>query len=85
LRGAVPVPGSQQTSFEKGALASNVTTRHELTWHQIVIIKMDPHLAKLFLVLLTLGFAIGFVSGYGIRAGISYYRHSIAKWSRLLH
>jgi|GEM_PF-1060660 hypothetical protein len=47
--------------------------------------RMDPHLAKIFLVLLTLGFAIGFVSGYGIRAGISYYRHSIAKWSRLLH
>jgi hypothetical protein len=46
---------------------------------------MDPHLAKLFLVLLTLGFAIGFVSGYGIRAGISYYLRTIAKRSRLLH
>ena len=35
---------------------------------------MDPHLAKLFLLLLTLGFAMGFASGYGVRAGISYYR-----------
>jgi len=42
-----------------------------------------PNLAKLFLVLLTLGFAMGFASGYGMRAGISHYRRAIAKRQRL--
>jgi hypothetical protein len=45
---------------------------------------MDPHLAKLFLILLTIRFAMGFVSGYGIRAGISYYRRAIARRNRML-
>jgi hypothetical protein len=44
-----------------------------------------PHLAKLSLILLTLGFAMGFASGYGVRAGISYYRRSLAKWGRVFH
>ena len=43
-----------------------------------------PHLAKLFLVLLTLGFAMGFASGYGVRAGIPYHRRAIAKRNRML-
>jgi hypothetical protein len=43
-----------------------------------------PNLAKLFLVLLTLAFAMGFASGYGIRAGISHYRRAIARRQRLL-
>jgi len=46
---------------------------------------MDPHVAKLFLLLLTLGFAMGFASGYGIRAGISYYRRAYAKRRRFLY
>jgi hypothetical protein len=45
---------------------------------------MDTHLAKLILVLLTIGFAVGFASGYGIRAGISHYRRAIAKRNRML-
>jgi len=44
-----------------------------------------PHLAKLSLVLLTLGFAMGFASGYGVRAGISYYRRAYAKRRRFLY
>jgi CHASE3 domain sensor protein len=43
-----------------------------------------PNLAKLFLILLALGFAMGFASGYGIRASISHYRRAIAKRQRLL-
>jgi len=44
---------------------------------------MDTHLAKLILVLLTIGFAVGFASGYGIRAGISHYRRAISKQRRV--
>jgi hypothetical protein len=46
---------------------------------------MDPHLAKLFLALLTLGFAMGFAAGYGIRAAISYRRRALAKRRRFLY
>jgi NhaP-type Na+/H+ or K+/H+ antiporter len=45
---------------------------------------MDPHLAKLFLILVTIGFAMGFASGYGIRAGISHYRRATARRNRML-
>jgi hypothetical protein len=41
------------------------------------------HLTNLFIVLLTIGFVVGFGSGYGIRAGISHYRRSITKRSRM--
>ena len=75
---------SGKRTFKKSALVRYVATRHELTRHWIVIVRMDPHLAKLFLILLTFGFAMGFVSGYGIRAGISYYRRAIAKRNRML-
>ena len=46
---------------------------------------MDPHLAKLFLVLLSLGFAVGFTAGYGIRAAISYRRRVLAKRRRFFY
>ena len=46
---------------------------------------MDPHLTKLFLLLLSLGFAMGFASGYGIRAAISYRRRALAKRRRVFH
>ena len=46
---------------------------------------MDPHLAKLFLALLTLGFAVGFTAGYGIRAAISYRRRVFAKRRRFFY
>jgi len=45
---------------------------------------MDPHLAKLYLILVIIGFALGFASGYGIRAGISHHRRSIARRNRIL-
>ena len=64
----------------KGALVRDVTP--ELTPLRIVIVKMD-HLTNLFIVFLTIGFVVGFGSGYGIRAGISHYRRSIAKRSRM--
>ena len=61
-----------------------VAIRSELTGHRIVIVRMDPHLAKLFLILVTIGFAMGFASGYGIRAGISHYRRATARRNRML-
>ena len=70
--GQGPRPGG------KGAATKNLDEYRSAT--------MDlPHLAKLFLVLLTLGFAMGFASGYGVRAGISYYRRSLAKRRRVFH
>ena len=75
---ALTIP--QPTNFLKGALVGDVTP--ELTPLRIVIVKMD-HLTNLFIVLLTIGFVVGFGSGYGIRAGISHYRRSNAKRSRM--
>ena len=75
---ALTIP--QPTNFLKGALVGDVTP--ELTPLRIVIVKMD-HLTNLFIALLTIGFVVGFGSGYGIRAGISHYRRSIAKRSRM--
>jgi hypothetical protein len=69
---------------EKGALVRQVAIRSELTGHRIVIVRMDPHLAKPFIILVTIGFAMGFASGYGIRAGISHYRRAIARRNRML-
>ena len=74
-------PGTEprpRPSLAKDAFTKNLDEHRSAT--------MDlPHLAKLFLVLLTLGFAMGFASGYGVRAGISYYRRSLAKRGRVFH
>ena len=40
---------------------------------------MDPHLAKLFLIFLSIGFAMGFTAGYGIRAAISCRRRALTR------
>jgi hypothetical protein len=45
--------------------------------------KMEAHVAKFVLAILSVGFVFGFAGGYGVRAAISYHRRSLAERGRL--
>jgi hypothetical protein len=67
--------------FQKGTL---VPPRcHQNITLPVLTQKMEAHVAKFVLAILSVGFVLGFAGGYGVRAAISYHRRSLAERGRI--